>query len=510
MQLSSLLQTISSAALSKMESDPNIASIHCRSQNVKPEGIFVAIPGLKSDGHDYIEDAVSRGANAVVIQRPVSNSCPAVQIQVENTRAALASLAAQFYNKPSNQLHLIGITGTNGKTTIAYFIENILIQAGLQAGVISTIDYRYKGKSFPNPLTTPESLDLQKILRTMLNEGVTHVVMEVSSHALDMDRVTGCHFDIGVFSNLSQDHLDYHKTMANYWACKKRLFNGYLNEGPKKNHAMAVVNNDDPCGRQLAENLTLPVLCTSIKNHSNIYAKNISVSLNGLSAEVNTPNGSFDLTTQMVGRHNLSNILNAAGVGLAMGISLENIKAGIENTMSIPGRLERIENSIGRSVFVDYAHTPDALKNVLMALRNISNKRIICVFGCGGDRDKTKRHLMGEIAARLSDLAIITSDNPRTEDPMKIIEDTLRGVRRLSGHIYNKNNLINGFNQKGYAIEPDRKSAIKMAVSASQPGDAVLIAGKGHEDYQIIGSKTIHFDDREEALKILSAVNILS
>jgi len=495
--------------------DTDIGSIHYKAQEVETGGLFVAIEGRNADGHDFIGQALGRGAAAIVVQKQPDRSievdsgpAPAlgkpIIFQVRDTRTALADLAACFFRRPSEHLTLIGITGTNGKTTVAYLIESILLTAGFKVGVIGTINYRYAGKTFPNPMTTPESLDLQRILAQMLQAGVTHVAMEASSHAMELYRIRGCRFDVAVFTNLSQDHLDFHGDMQSYWSSKKRLFTEYLTAGPKKNRAVAVINCDDTRGQELANTLATPVIKIGSAPYCEIKAESSQYGLMGTHGRVSTPRGSFDFKTPLVGVHNVANILSAAGIATALDIAPDIMKAGIEALAAIPGRLERIENSSGRFVYVDYAHTPDALKNAVTALKQIAPSRIICVFGCGGDRDRDKRPRMGEIVARLCDLAIVTSDNPRTEDPAAIINQILPGIKAAGGTRYSEQDVKTGFGERGYIVEPDRRRAIELGIMASRPDDAVLIAGKGHETYQIIGKKTIDFDDREEARKALN------
>jgi UDP-N-acetylmuramyl-tripeptide synthetase len=498
--------------------DSDIGSIHYRAQEVQPGGMFVAILGQSADGHDFMHQALKRGAAAIITQKeppqPFLNELRAVSpkirpiiIRVPKTRQALADLAACFFDHPSQDMILVGITGTNGKTTVAYLIESILLQAGFKVGVIGTINYRYGNKTFANPMTTPESLDLQRILSEMRRADVTHVITEASSHAMDLYRIKNCWFDVAAFTNLSQDHLDFHGDMQSYWSSKKRLFTEYLTGGPKKDSASAVINCNDARGRELADSLPMPVVKTGSARDCEIKSENIQSNLNGTNGKVAGPGGSFSFKTPLVGAHNVENILSAVGVATALGIASDRIKAGIEALSAIPGRLESIENSTGRFVYVDYAHTPDALENVALALREIAPARIICVFGCGGDRDKEKRPLMGEIVARLCDLAIVTSDNPRTENPTAIIDQILPGVRQINDFEYPTMDLMTEFKTKGYAVEPDRGRAIELAILTSRPGDAVLIAGKGHETYQILGTSVIAFDDREEARKVLRTIS---
>jgi len=491
--------------------DPEIGSIHYRSQDVQPGGLFVAIKGLTADGHDFIDEALKRGASAIVSQKPVKSE--SIIIEVENTRKALAAISARFFLNPSEKLFLIGITGTNGKTTTAFLIEHVLDRTGIHVGVIGTLNYRYAGKTFPNPMTTPESLDLQKILAEMLDNQVTHVVMEVSSHALDLYRVHHCQFDLAIFTNLTQDHLDYHKDMNSYWSCKKRLFTEILAVKSGNDRVLAIINHNDEKGRELSHNLESrlgrgSVLSVGFSDNSLIRPEDFSYDLGGITGKISTPNGAFNFKSHLVGQHNLENILCAAGVGIVLRLSVEAIKQGIESVKAVPGRLESIPNDHKRFVYVDYAHTPDALENVLASLRECTPGRLICVFGCGGDRDKAKRPQMGDIAGRFSDLVVITSDNPRSEPPMEIIDQILEGTKISIAHAFTPSDLSENFPMKGYVVEPDRKNAITLAIKVSRPNDAILIAGKGNETYQIIGDKTIAFDDRKEAEKALSTLNV--
>lgn len=490
--------------------DPEIGSIHYRAQDVMPGGLFVAVEGLAADGHDFIDEALTRGASAIITQKPVKRD--AVMIEVADSRKALAAISGTFYSNPSRKLFLIGITGTNGKTTTAFLIEHILLEAGLSVGVIGTLNYRYSGKIFQNPITTPESLDLQRILSEMTEAGITHVVMEVSSHALDLDRVNHCKFDLAIFTNLTQDHLDYHKDMDSYWSCKKKLFTEILEPGSSKDRPLAIINHNDEKGKKLIQMLQRrfgedSVLSAGFSGENRIRPTIFEHNLEGVWGNISTPDGSFGLKSCLVGQHNLENILCATGVGIVLGLSLDTVKNGIESVTAVPGRLERIPNADNRFLYVDYAHTPDALENVLGSLRSLSSGRLICVLGCGGNRDKTKRPQMGEIAGRISDLSIITSDNPRTEAPMEIIDQILRGTIKTTLHAYLSADLIKGFQKKGYIVEPDRRKAIQLAVQVSRPGDTILIAGKGNETYQILGNKTIDFDDRKEAEKALLKIN---
>jgi len=362
-------------------------------------------------------------------------------------------------------------------------------------------------------MTTPESYDLQKILSEMLKSGITHVVMEVTSHAIDLNRICNCRFNLLIFTNLTQDHLDYHGDMDSYWSCKKRLFTQLPDYGSAKNGVYAVINQNNEKGRELIKLLETSmgkpsVLSSGFSNGSSIRAKDITHDLTGITGKVITPAGAFEFKSPLVGKYNLENILCAAGVGIVLNLSLDSIKKGIQAVRTVPGRLESIPNDINRFIYVDYAHTPDALENVLSALKLSATGRIICVFGCGGNRDKTKRPLMGQTAAKLCDLTVITSDNPRTEPPMEIIKQIVQGAKKKISNVYTPADLSTGFRKKGYVVEPDRKRAIALAITVSRAGDIVLIAGKGDETYQIIGNNTIRFDDRIEAKAALSKLKI--
>lgn len=483
--------------------DQIIDSIHYDSRTVTPGGLFVAIQGQRCDGNAYIEDAVEKGAVAVLTEQELPGPSSVSVVQVENARLALAALSSTFYRDPSGDLCMIGITGTNGKTTTAYFIESILNAAGFKAGVIGTINYRFGGQSFTSPVTTPESLDLMRLLRDMADSGITHVVLEVSSHGLDLHRVASCEFDVGVFTNLSRDHLDYHRDMDSYWQCKRELCVGRLGVGSKRGRATAVINWDDPKGKDLSTEVSVPCLRIGLSDECEIQAQDVNLAIDGTSGRVKTPKGDFDFTSSLIGNHNVYNILSAAGVALSLDIPLEKIRKGVNDLQGVPGRLERVANEIGLSVFVDYAHTPDALENVLTVLREVTSGRVITIFGCGGDRDRDKRPMMGAVAGRLSDLVVLTSDNPRTEAPNDILAGIVEGTAVVQSHQYKPHELAKGFETRGYVVEPDRRKAIALGLCAARSGDTVIIAGKGHETCQIIGETSIPFDDRVEARKAL-------
>lgn len=493
--------------------DPEINAIHSNSRLVKPGGLFIAVKGFKTDGHDYIDDAFKRGAAAVISEKRIQENKRV--IEVKNSRKAMAAIAARFFGYPSEKMCLAGITGTNGKTTTAWILENILKKAGLSVGVIGTLNWRYGGHVYDTPVTTPESIDLQKMLFKMNRAGITHVIMEVSSHGIDLDRVTGCSFDMGVFTNLTQDHLDYHKTMAKYFACKKRFFTKILTKGPKSSKASAVINLDHERGRKLADAVKLNTITTStdpVKTkaiiHADITSSGMHEDIKGMDGKVRIAGKDFAFKSGLTGHFNLENILCAAGAAHGLGISPEIIIQGIEACGKVPGRLERIGRSSRRFIFVDYSHTPDALESILQTLKKRAPARLICVFGCGGDRDRTKRPLMGRIAASYSDLAIVTSDNPRSEDPMAIINDILNGIDRSDIVEYKAEDLKNGFNGNGFFVEPDRKTALETALMVSRPHDIVVAAGKGHETYQILKTGTIDFDDRKVLENALAAYGL--
>ncbi|MCP4672173.1 MAG: UDP-N-acetylmuramoyl-L-alanyl-D-glutamate--2,6-diaminopimelate ligase, partial [Desulfobacula sp.] len=496
----------------RLANDPDILSITSDSREIKKDSLFIAVKGFKTDGHNYIDQAFAQGAAAVIVQKEPKNSkkddCI---IPVENSRLAMASIAARFYGNPSKEMVIIGITGTNGKTTTTWLLENILRTKGFSTGVIGTINIRYNGKEYDTPVTTPDSIDFQKTLYDMNRSGVSHVIMEVSSHGIDLNRVDFCDFNIGVFTNLSQDHLDYHKDMDQYFDCKKRLFTKLLESGKTKN-VTAILNIDDTRGEFLSNSLNYKTIKVSQKKKTDIFVQNIMDDIHGLSGTICLPDGSFKLKSSLIGRFNLENILCAAGAAFALNINKKYIKTGIENCHTIPGRLEKINNvqripqdtttalsqtlPCDRFLFVDYAHTPGALESILITLGKIAPKRVITIFGCGGDRDRSKRALMGEIACKYSDIAIVSSDNPRTENPDSIINDIVKGLN--NSHELLDGDLKSTPFKKGYFIEADRKKAINRAISISKPEDIIIVAGKGHETYQITNSGTIHFDDKEE------------
>lgn len=488
MRLGNLLQGLKRLHFSGDET-LNITDLAYHTSQVKPGSCFVAIRGFQTDGHQWISEAVAKGASAVMVEHDVSIPTKVSKIIVEDTRDCLARLSAMLFGDPTKNLRLVGITGTNGKTTTAFLLESIWNAAHFKTGLLSTVAYRYAGSEQTAERTTPESYDLQKMFRSMLNQGVTDCVMEVTSHALDLKRVVGCHFDGAIFTNLSQDHLDYHKDMESYFACKAKLFRERLVVSEKKS-LWAVLNWDDPYGKTLAGGLPAKIWRFSLREKAEVCLEKIKSHWQGLKLEVKTPQGDLVLSSPLIGSFNAANILAATAAALAMEIPLDQISVGVASFQGVPGRMEKIPNEKGIEVFVDYAHTPAALENVLNTLRQLGPKRIITVFGCGGNRDRLKRPMMGSAASRFSDVAIVTSDNPRDEKPEEIIAEVVPGLKR-------------GIE---FLTIADRKEAIAKAVELAGPGDCVLIAGKGHETYQEIKGVKRPFDDREVARELFHGV----
>jgi UDP-N-acetylmuramoyl-L-alanyl-D-glutamate--2,6-diaminopimelate ligase len=468
--------------------DLRIQQVVHDSRKVQGGALFVAIHGEATDGNLFAKDAAKRGAVAVVSGTTASVDWPKEipWIEVNEPRKALAIAAANFYGKPADALRLVGVTGTNGKTTTTSLIDSIVKASGAKAGLFGTIGYHTPKGDKPAPNTTPESADLQGFFAEIRDAGGTYATLEASSHALAMDRLWGCHFATAVFTNLTRDHIDFHKTFENYFAAKRRLFEGTGAGAPD----VAVVNADDEWGKKLV-GVAKKTLTYGLQNGADLKAKKFQLSFDGLNFAAQTPNGTIQLESPLVGRINVYNILAAIGAGIALGFSNDLIEAGIRNLNAVAGRFQRIDQGQPFLVVVDYAHTDDALENLIKTARELNTKgRIITVFGCGGSRDRTKRPIMGETSGRLSDLSVLTSDNPRQEDPLKIISDIVVGMQKSAGK---------------YMIEADRANAIQLAIEEARTGDIVLLAGKGHEDYQIFADYTIHFDDREVARKALAA-----
>lgn len=465
-----------------------IASIECDSRKVSAGGIFFALHGAKLEGAEFVADALRRGAVAVASEtsRPADFPVDAVWVQLApgTDRKALAQAAANFYRHPAEALKLVGVTGTNGKTTTTYLVDSILRSAGRTTGLIGTTGYRTPTVQRDAANTTPESLELQRIFAEIRDAGGTHVTLEASSHALAMDRLWGCHFAVAIFTNLTRDHLDYHQTFAAYFAAKRRLFEGTGAGVPD----VGVVNCDDAYGTEL-RGVARSTLTYGLKSTADLAPKKLALSPAGLEFIAQTPAGDVNVRSPLVGRMNAYNILAAIGAGTGLGIPVELIERGISELAAVPGRFERIDEGQPFLVVVDYAHTDDALRNVISTARDLSaSARIITLFGAGGERDRTKRPLMGEAAGSLSDLVVLTSDNPRSEDPLRIINDVVVGLQKANAK---------------YRIEPDRAQAIDTAIDAAQPGDIVILAGKGHETYQVLRDGPIDFDDREKARTIL-------
>lgn len=467
-----------------------ITGMTADSRAVQPGDMFLAIVGHTVDGHRFIEKAIERGATAVLVSKEVEVPEHVAVLQVKDTKEAIKVLAPYFYDYPANSLRMIGITGTNGKTTTSHIVAHLLEEAGYKVGVIGTVHVLINGVSYPVHNTTPDVADLQPILRKMVEEGVTHCVMEVSSHALDEERVAGVEYDTAVFTNLTQDHLDYHKTFDNYLAAKAKLFEKVSVEGLKSPKG-AVVNIDDAYGQQILEKTSSPVLTYGINKQADLLGTNVKLQSNSMHFTLSYEDKEYDLPLKITGLFNVYNTLAAIGAGLMEGLSLAHILKSLESFEAVPGRFELVEEGQNFAVVVDYAHTPDGLENVLKTARGITDKKVLVVFGCGGDRDATKRPIMGRIAATYGDRVYVTSDNPRTENPTSIVEEVAVGV-------------IEGLREDvTYQVIVDRKEAIYQAIRDAEAGDVVLIAGKGHEDYQILKDKTIHFDDREVAREAL-------
>jgi len=473
-----------------------VTSICYDSRRCEKGSLFVAIPGLKTDGHRYIPDALARGASFIMHQEDFQPPAGITAVQVADSRRILGRLGKNFFCHPSAALSLLAVTGTNGKTTVTYLLEAIIKAAGFCPGVLGTVNYRYGGEVLPAPNTTPESFDMHQILRQMAAGGVSHVIAEVSSHAVDLRRIDDCDFDLGIFTNLSQDHLDYHGDMESYYAAKKRFFTEVLPGSQKNRPWRMVVNSDDPWGERLHREVALPSLTFGIDRPADVRAESFILSPQGTETRLRWSGGSCQLASALIGRHNLYNILAAAAAALAVGIPAEAIRNGIGAVSHVPGRLEKVNRPGEPEVLVDYAHTDDALDKVLKNLATFRKSRIITVFGCGGDRDRGKRPLMGRAALRGSDIAIMTSDNPRSEDPLAILGEIEAGVTGEGVEKFSREELLDRTPPRGYAVIPDRLTAIETAIAIARPGDIVLIAGKGHEDYQIVGARRLFFDDR--------------
>lgn len=496
MKLTELLAGVGTEPVASAKAKVDVSAVTSDSRQVKPGALFVAVPGTKADGTQFVHDAVKAGAVAIVAEKPVSG----VQVpvfSVPNTRKALSLIAGNFYGNPARELVLLGVTGTNGKTTTAWLVESIC-QAGMSSvGLFGTIAVRFGGESRPPTHTTPDPVQLHHTFRQMVDAGVDTVVMEVSSHALDQDRVHGLTFRAAGFTNLSRDHLDYHKDLEAYFQAKRRLFTENLSPG-----GLAVVNGDDTYTNRIyneMKQLKRQAWKFSRAGNGELSASQVELTPKGIAATLKTPAGDIPIKSSLVGAHNLDNILLAAGIALAAGASRRDVQDGIERVTRVPGRMERVSGR-GITALIDYAHTDEALQKAVESARGVTKGKLIVVFGCGGDRDTGKRPLMGEAAAQ-ADLPVVTSDNPRSEDPDEIISDILPGLEKSGLRRMSAAKARTG--EKGYLVEADRGAAIALALSLAKEGDTVLIAGKGHEPYQEIAGKREHFDDVEEARKAL-------
>lgn len=456
------------------------------SRRVQPGYLFVCVPGFKVDGHDFAEEAKKNGAVALVVEKELPTDI--TQVMVQDSRLAMSFLAANFYGQPQRHMKVVGVTGTNGKTTTTHLIRAILEEEGHRVGLCGTLKAEIGDYQEEMHHTTPEAMDLMRFFRRAADCGADYLVMEVSSHALDLDRVACIDFQGAVFTNLTQDHLDYHQSIDKYRGAKLKLF-ASLKDGPDN---LAVINRDDASADHFIAATKARVITYGLAEDADVRAEDVEISLNGTKFMLIYGNEKTPLDLKLVGMFSVYNALAAAAYAYGCGIKTESIKKALTKIQGVPGRYEKVDVGQPFAVIVDYAHTPDGLENVLKTSLEVKKNRLITVFGCGGDRDRGKRPLMGEIAARYSDLTVITSDNPRSEDPVAIIEEIIPGVERVpTAH---------------YVIEPDRKKAIEYALKNAQPGDLVMIAGKGHEDYQLVGDRVLHFDDREVAREILREI----
>ena len=474
------------ATLPSGASSMEIRQVACDSRKVQPGALFFALHGAKADGNAFIQDAIKRGAVAIASEELSPGTLPAgvAWISVREARKSLAIAAANFMGHPATALQLIAVTGTNGKTTTTSVVDAIVKASGAKTGLFGTIAYHTPLGDYPAPNTTPESVDLQGFFAEIRDAGGKFAVLEASSHSLAMDRLWGCHFQAAVFTNLTREHMDFHKTFEDYFAAKKRLFEGTGAGAPE----VAVLNTDDEFGKRLA-GLAKKTVTYGLESDADITTKKFQLTFDGLTFTAHTPNGKVHVVSRLVGRINVYNLLAAIGAAQALGLSNEVIEKGIRELESVSGRFQRIDLGQPFLVIVDYAHTDDALENLIRTARELNPKgRVITLFGCGGQKDRTKRPVMGEVTGRLSDLTILSSDNPRSEDPLKIISDIIVGLQKTAGK---------------YLIEPDREKAIGMALDEARSGDIVLLAGKGHENYQILADRTFEFDDREMARRAL-------
>lgn len=477
------------------EADREVKGLAYHSARVRPGDLFVAVPGFRDDGHNHLEEALQRGAGALLVQDPerLPSSLPEEVgvLAAEDSRSAMALAADRFHGHPSGRLRLVGVTGTNGKTTTTFLLESIFRAEGMRTGLLGTVTYRIDGEEIPVSRTTPEAPDLQAILSDMVAAGVEAAAMEVSSHALDLHRVDGCEFAVAIFTNLTQDHLDWHGSMEGYYRSKRRLFlpppGSFISTGA------AAVNLDDPWGGRLLEEMEGKGFTFGAVQPGDLRGKLLESDLHGSRVELSHGGSGLDFRTSLVGKFNLYNMMAAASAALLLGLDLEKAVEGIQACRGVPGRFQPVEEGQDFAVIVDYAHTPDSLAQAIRAAREISRGRVIAVFGCGGDRDRGKRPLMGRYAVELSDHVVITSDNPRSEDPLAIISEIEKGITGLP----------DSDRRGGHEAVEDRREAIRRALSLARTGDVVLIAGKGHESGQIFADRTVPFDDHQVASELL-------
>jgi UDP-N-acetylmuramoyl-L-alanyl-D-glutamate--2,6-diaminopimelate ligase len=496
MQLAALLSGLGEPTHVAGSAAVDVTGVSCDSRTTRPGDLFVALAGTKTDGARFAADAVARGAVAVAASEGLATTVPVVR--VAHPARLLGRVASRLAGDPSRALCVVGVTGTNGKTTTTHLLEGIWRAAGKEAGVIGTIAYRFAGRERSAPYTTPDAPLLHRLLAEMHAAGTTHVAMEVSSHALAQERVAGLDFDAACFTNLTRDHLDFHRDMHAYYAAKARLFRELLPASTKPG-AVAVINVDTEPGRRLAADLAVRCVRVGRDATADVRLADATTTLGGSRGAFVVAGRTIPFESPLVGAAHLENVVLAAAAASALGIGWEAITNGLRDTPPPPGRVEQIAGP-EFTVVVDYAHSPDALERVLAALRPLTPGRLVCVFGCGGDRDRGKRPLMGEVAARGSDVVVLTSDNPRTERPDGIVADIEAGVRAAG-----MPSLAAAHAGRGYVVEVDRPAAIALALAVARPGDVVLIAGKGHEDYQIVGTERRHLDDREEVRRILGA-----
>lgn len=473
------------------EAGKKIETITADSRKVGPGTLFVCLTGARVDGHDFIDQAHNLGAVAVVVEKDIPVPAGMTAIRVVDSREAMQKIVPFFYDYPGRKMRMIGVTGTNGKTTTTHLIRSIFMQAGYKIGLIGTIHILIGDRMLPVQNTTPDVVDLQSTLAEMAAEDVDYVIMEVSSHALELGRTAGCEFDVGVFTNLTQDHLDFHITFDKYRDAKAKLFRQLGDTQAVKQGKHAIINMDDASAAALLQQCSCPVITYGTGESSTIRAQEMIIKAAGAQFTVNGPFGLMPLQLKITGMFNVYNTLAAISAAWAEGIESSLIKKALEEFRTVPGRFELVDEGQPYAVIVDYAHTPDGLENILKTAQQFAEKRIIVVFGCGGDRDKTKRPIMGRLAALYGDVIIATSDNPRTEDPVAILADVEAGIRQ---------GLANG---KGYEVIVDRRQAIAKALQVAEPRDIVIIAGKGHETYQILKDKTIDFDDRQVARSVI-------